>query len=152
VTSVPSREDIRAELYKAGIRSTFILTRLMSAIDAYAYARVRQVRPIEDIPGDGWGYLQPGQSDIEQRVTRCLMCTRAKTWSYFGTDKTSPTGHKITCKSCLRVRKPLTEDQRRWRCISCKSRRAPHEFPKEKQAFPRLRVNCNYCAEKLPGN
>jgi hypothetical protein len=150
VTSVPSRDDVEAELWRAGVRSSYIMSRLMTVIDSYVFAQIRSHHPLEDAPQGPFAYLRPGESDMDQRVTRCSKCAHPKAWSHFGMDRTSPTGHKKTCKSCLRIRVRTAEQQ--WKCPYCKEKKPPGEFPPEKHKNPRVRVSCNTCTEKLPSS
>lgn len=143
-----SKEDIEAELYRAGIRSRFIISRLMNMITLYALAEARKAVPLEDVFRDSYAYLMPGEWDRDVRITRCVKCTVPKAWSHYGIDKTHPTGHKVLCKSCTRVRPP---EPRVFKCISCEKKKSPEEYSKRKQANPRIREKCLQCQETTSG-
>lgn len=145
MTSAVTLEDIKAELYRAGVRNTFTLSRLTGMIIVYSLAQVRSAVPLEDAFLDTYGYLLPGDWDSDSRVTRCAKCATPKAWSHFGIDRTHPTGHKIICKSCLRVRPVVTDDERRWKCPGCDTEKPPKEFGENKRKNPRVRDKCLSC-------
>lgn len=150
MTSIPSRDDVRAELYAAGVTRPFTLSRLMTLIDVYTLHQVRRQHPLEDVPQGPFGYLGPGEWDLDEKVTRCAKCEKVKrTRSMFGVDKAHPTGRKTTCKSCLRVR-PAREDERRFKCPGCEQKKVPKAFSEAKQKHPRLREKCLECQAKPP--
>lgn len=149
-----TRDDLRDELYGAGIRSPAVLARLMTVIEGYALTQVRKVRPLEDtpIPPDPeFSGLLPGESDMEKKVTRCRQCGYVKRWELFRESKSSVTGRKITCKACARSPRPvISYEDRRWYCPSCKKKKPPAEFPQEKKDSPRIRVaRCLPCGGML---
>lgn len=148
MTSAVTLEDIRAELYSAGVRNTFTLSRLTNMVTLYALAQTRKAVPLEDVFADTHAHLLPGDWDSESRVTRCAKCAKAKAWTHFGVDKTHPTRHKVTCKSCLRVR-PRDGYEQRWKCPACGQKKAPDEFGENKRKNPRVRDKCLPC-EKNP--
>ena len=146
-----TKEDIRDELYKAGIRSSFIMSRVMGVIEIYALQAARRAgRELESMPiaPDPYGHLAPGEADLQLQVTRCGTCCKVKEWKLFRRDPSAPSLHTSVCISCLRGPHyhHVPQEQRRWFCPGCERKRLSGEFPPEKLKNPRIRVKCLECA------
>src|SRR6185437_10529290 len=92
--SMVSRDDVYDELVKAGVKVPHVLSRLMSVIDGYARGR-----DIPEMP-DPWSALLPGESDTEEKITRCSKCAEIRGWVSFPLDKRMENGRRTICKSC----------------------------------------------------
>jgi len=104
MTSMVSRADVHDELVKAGIKSRLTLSRLMLVIDGYARA--------QDIPllPDPRSALLSGESDIEEKITRCLKCNEVKEWAKFPLDRRVENNRRTICKSCEAGENPVPDD------------------------------------------
>lgn len=149
MTSQVSSEDIEALLWQSGIRSRTIVAKLMKTIQAYAVAEAHKFPRAEDLPPEPYSHLDPGESDMEAEVTKCLSCERPKRWSLFHVDRRATTGHKDTCKACI-GRLPVGEDgvtgkRLKYRCPGCPDKKLLSEFPEAKRANPRASILCTSC-------
>src|SRR5260370_4478339 len=103
MTSQVTREQVENELWKAGIRSTFTVARVMRAIDLYSLTVARRQSQFTlENPGTPFYWLTPGDWDKNGEVTCCVACGKTKKWAHFHVDETHPSGHKVTCKPCRR--------------------------------------------------
>ena len=89
MTSAVSREDIEDELYKAGIRSTYIVAHLMRVIDLYA--RKFPAPPPEALDAaDFLGYKY-----------KCRGCGERKYIGFFPAGKRLNPKSLIPCTACM---------------------------------------------------
>jgi hypothetical protein len=160
LTSQVSREEIIAELHKAGVRPYSAVARLMNTIDKYSVAMAHRMIPAnnhnEQFLADPYYYLDAGQWDLDAGVTRCSGCFKVRKWNpYFHRDLDHESNHSRVCKACLRKERdkapplPITAG---WMCpvppLGCGSRRTPAEFPEEKRVNPRRPIPCIQCSSE----
>lgn len=152
MTSAVTRDEVEYELWKGGIRSPSVVSKIMRVIDIYAISAARKytaAAPPEP-PFEPYWYLKPGQGDPSEGVIRCDgACGRPKRADMFHVDKDGPLGRKTTCKSCLRkARESSTQEAKGWKCPDCGKRKVADEYPEDKRQNPRLRIACLSCGQE----
>jgi hypothetical protein len=142
-----------AEIFKAGVRDPGWRNRLLRDADLYALAVARKYAPrqVEASEKEKFDHLQAGEYDKAAEVTRCKTCCLVKPWyPFFHLDNHNPSGHKLTCKVCLRKEreKGMSHGIKQaggWSCGVCKERKLPEEFPEAKRDHPRRPIPCLAC-------
>lgn len=151
MTSMITRDEVEEALHKAGVRPYSVVVKIMRIIDAYSLAVTRKhtgnLMYTGNLPYEPFYYLQRGEWDKNEEVTRCAACGKAKRWSpYFHVDKSHPSGRKIICKVCRRKEtENVPAGEVRWKCPQCKEYKTAGGFPGEKQVNPRRSVLCVSC-------
>lgn len=158
MTSQISREEVIAEIHKAGVRPYSAVAKLMISVDNYAitlaHRYIPQNAPDDKFLIDPFYFLDPGDWEPDAGITRCDSCLKVRPWSpYFHLDPDHESGHRTTCKSCVRrerEKNPPLPVSGGWMCppppAGCGSRRIPAEFPEEKRINPRRPIPCIICS------
>lgn len=126
MTSATSREDLKSELYSAGIRTPRALQRVMRAIDSYTFGQGRRSGP--------------------ERTHLCPQCKGEKPEGEFpGEIRSNPSGD-YWCTTC--IGQSYSGKKPRWKCPACEKELSRDSFPPEKWRNPRIRAKCLNC--KVP--
>lgn len=157
MTSVVSRDDVEAELWRAGVKSWPEIARLLKVIDVYSISRGRDFQPgfgqIE--PVEPWGHLGPGGWDKESRVTRCEVCHLVKSWrGNFRRNQDHPSRWHSTCKLCEKtvVISPSIPEGKLYLCRGCDTKKEIGLFPLAKRQNPSRNYWCLRCSHERVEN
>lgn len=148
MTQRVSREQLEDAIFSAGIRSPYVKQALLRVIEGYVASQVLLRVPLCDVPVRIAPYaeLGPGESDMTAEMTRCQQCLLVKEWGSFHRDGNSRTGHKLTCRSCLRLRNANPPGKTGlYTCRWCKGKYPLGGFPEAKRANRSLAVPCLNC-------
>lgn len=96
MTSATSHDDIEDSLIRNGMKNPVARAQVMRTIDAHISFRLYGT---PELTGAHSGLL-PGESDFEEKVTRCLKCSEVKGWSSFTRSRKSDSRHADICISC----------------------------------------------------
>lgn len=123
MTSSVGRDDLKSELYSAGVKSPYNLQRVMNAIDSYAFAQARKSGPV--------------------RMHLCPQCKAEKSEGEFPDEiRENPNGN-YWCNTC--IGQAYSGKKPRWKCPSCEKVLSRNDFPPEKWRNPRIRAKCLEC-------
>lgn len=150
MTSIVSRDDVEAELWRAGIRDWVQVSRIMKIVDTYALTHARDYKRPEDLPAEPWAHLAPGNWDAEARLTRCLGCSAVKSWDgNFTKDVGHITRHRIICKVCEGKAVVSDKPGKLYLCRKCEKRKELAEFPAKKRLNPSVGCFCSSCEDEV---
>lgn len=147
MTSQVTKDDLRQELYLAGVRDPRKLERALRTIEAYVYGRIRNAAEVTvEVKPEPVTRPGPKPKAAHKTLYKCRKCSEYYDLNGFPEAKRISPGAAVDCLLCGGVDHPKL-----YKCTGtgmCNKEKPLGEFPARKQEDTSLRTPCSWCDKR----